>query len=40
MCGRFALFISGDELAKRFQLAEPPLFDPRYNIAPLPPCGP
>jgi putative SOS response-associated peptidase YedK len=34
MCGRFALFASGDELAERFRLAETPLFEPRYNIAP------
>jgi putative SOS response-associated peptidase YedK len=34
MCGRFALFASGDEVAKRFQLAETPLFELRYNIAP------
>ncbi|MHB1424413.1 MAG: SOS response-associated peptidase [Gemmataceae bacterium] len=34
MCGRFALFASGDEVAKRFQLAEAPLLDARYNIAP------
>jgi putative SOS response-associated peptidase YedK len=34
MCGRFALFASGDEVAKRFQLSETPLFEPRYNIAP------
>jgi putative SOS response-associated peptidase YedK len=34
MCGRFALFASGDEVARRFELAETPLFEPRYNIAP------
>jgi putative SOS response-associated peptidase YedK len=34
MCGRFALFASGEEVAERFQLPEPTLFDPRYNIAP------
>lgn len=33
-CGRFALFASGEEVAKRFLLAETPLFEPRYNIAP------
>ena len=32
--GRFNLLASGDELAKRFPLAEAPLFEPRYNIAP------
>jgi putative SOS response-associated peptidase YedK len=43
MCGRFALFASGDEVAERFQLAEAPLFDPHYSIAParrVAPCGP
>jgi putative SOS response-associated peptidase YedK len=34
MCGRFALFAAGDEIAERFQLVEAPLFDPRYNITP------
>lgn len=34
MCGRFALFASGEEVAERFHLPEVPLFDPRYNIAP------
>jgi putative SOS response-associated peptidase YedK len=34
MCGRFALFASGEEVAKRFQLPEPILFEPRYDIAP------
>jgi putative SOS response-associated peptidase YedK len=34
MCGRFALYASGEEVAQRFQLPETPLFDPRYNIAP------
>ncbi len=37
MCGRFALFASADELAQRFQLAETPRLDPRYNIAPSQP---
>ncbi|MGH7169928.1 MAG: SOS response-associated peptidase [Gemmataceae bacterium] len=39
MCGRFALFASGDEVAKRFQLPETPLFEPRYNIAPTQPVA-
>lgn len=39
MCGRFALFAAGDELAKRFQLSEAPLFEPRYNIAPTQPVA-
>jgi putative SOS response-associated peptidase YedK len=34
MCGRFALFASGEEVAKRFQLSELPILDARYNIAP------
>jgi putative SOS response-associated peptidase YedK len=34
MCGRFALFSSGDELAQRFQLPEAPQLDARYNISP------
>lgn len=34
MCGRFALFAAGDELAERFQLPESPLLEARYNIAP------
>jgi putative SOS response-associated peptidase YedK len=34
MCGRFALFAAGDELAERFQVAEAPRLDARFNIAP------
>lgn len=34
MCGRFALFAAGDELAERFRLAEAPVLEPRYNVAP------
>jgi putative SOS response-associated peptidase YedK len=34
MCGRFALFASGEEVAERFQLSEVPLLDARYNVAP------
>ncbi len=34
MGGRFATFASSKEIAKRFQLAERPPFEPRYNIAP------
>jgi putative SOS response-associated peptidase YedK len=34
MCGRFALFASGEELRERYPFAEVPLFEPRYNIAP------
>jgi putative SOS response-associated peptidase YedK len=39
MCGRFGLFASGEEVAARFQLAEAPLFEPRYNIAPTQPVA-
>jgi putative SOS response-associated peptidase YedK len=34
VCGRFALFAAGDELAERFGLAAIPHLDARYNIAP------
>jgi putative SOS response-associated peptidase YedK len=34
MCGRFALFASGDEIAQRFELPEAPLLDARYNVSP------
>jgi putative SOS response-associated peptidase YedK len=34
MCGRFALFASGDELAERFQLPEAPVHDARDNVSP------
>jgi putative SOS response-associated peptidase YedK len=34
MCGRFALFASGEEVVERFRLRESPLFEPRYNVAP------
>jgi putative SOS response-associated peptidase YedK len=38
MCGRFARYASGEDVAQRFQLAEATLFDgPRYNIAPTQP---
>jgi putative SOS response-associated peptidase YedK len=39
MCGRYALFAAGDELAERFQLPETPLLDARYNIAPTQPVA-
>ncbi len=38
MCGRFTLRSSGQALAKHFELAEMPLFEPRYNIAPTQPA--
>jgi putative SOS response-associated peptidase YedK len=34
MCGRFAMFASGEELKERYPFAEASLFEPRYNIAP------
>lgn len=38
MCGRFTLRTSGQAVAKHFELAETPLFEPRYNIAPTQPA--
>ena len=34
MCGRFALTISPEILARHFQLAEPPPISANYNISP------
>ncbi len=34
MCGRFSQGLAGDTIAKAFQLAEVPDWQPRYNIAP------
>jgi putative SOS response-associated peptidase YedK len=34
VCGRFALFAAGNQLAEHFGLAEVPRLDARYNIAP------
>ncbi len=34
MCGRFALFASGEELRERYPFVEVPPAEPRYNIAP------
>jgi putative SOS response-associated peptidase YedK len=39
MCGRFVLFAAGEEVAECFELAEAPLFEPRYNIAPTQPVA-
>lgn len=39
MCGRFALFASSDEVAKRLHLPESSLFESRYNIAPTQPVA-
>ena len=38
MCGRYAFFASANEVAQRFQVPEPTLFEPRYNIAPDATC--
>jgi putative SOS response-associated peptidase YedK len=34
MCGRFAFFASGEDLAAHFDLDQVPTLEPRYNIAP------
>ena len=34
MCGRYTLTASPEVIAEQFDLQEPPLFQPRYNIAP------
>ncbi len=34
MCGRFVLDINGEQLSESFDLSDPILFEPRYNIAP------
>jgi putative SOS response-associated peptidase YedK len=39
MCGRFALFASGEELAERYPFVELPPIEPRYNIAPRQPVA-
>jgi putative SOS response-associated peptidase YedK len=39
MCGRFALFASGDEIAQLCGLAEAPDLAPRYNVAPTQPVA-
>ena len=40
MCGRFALYVTLEELTDFFGLPEPPAhFAPRYNIAPTQPVG-
>ncbi|HJT33942.1 MAG TPA: SOS response-associated peptidase [Pirellulales bacterium] len=38
MCGRFTLRTEPQQVAKHFELAELPLFQPRYNIAPTQPA--
>src|ERR1700682_3664646 len=37
MCGRYTLRTSGKIVAELFALAEEPLFEPRFNIAPTQP---
>lgn len=39
MCGRFTLFSSPEQLAETFDLPEPPILAPRFNIAPTQPVG-
>ena len=34
MCGRFTQTATPDVIAKQFGIRDPPLFAPRYNIAP------
>ena len=34
MCGRFSQTATPDMIAEQFEINEPPLFKPRYNIAP------
>jgi putative SOS response-associated peptidase YedK len=34
MCGRFALYTSGERIAEEFDLAEIPDIRPHYNVAP------
>ena len=37
MCGRFSQTASPEVIAQQFELTDPPLFNPRYNIAPSQP---
>ena len=39
MCGRFTLFSSPEQLAETFDLPQPPILAPRFNIAPTQPVG-
>lgn len=39
MCGRFTLRATGEELARLFELDEPPPLQPRYNVAPTQPVA-
>ena len=37
MCGRITLKAPAGEIAAQFALVEPPLLEPRYNVAPTQP---
>jgi putative SOS response-associated peptidase YedK len=39
MCGRFSQTASPEVLAQQFKITDPPLFTPRYNIAPSQPIA-
>ena len=39
MCGRFSQTASPEVIAQQFELIDPPLFTPRYNIAPSQPIA-
>jgi putative SOS response-associated peptidase YedK len=39
MCGRFTQTASPEVIAQQFDVATPPLFTPRYNIAPSQPIA-
>jgi len=39
MCGRFSQTASPEIIAQQFELTDPPLFAPRYNIAPSQPIA-
>ena len=39
MCGRFTQTASPEVIAQQFDVAVPPLFTPRYNIAPSQPVA-
>ena len=39
MCGRFSQSASPVVLAQQFKITDPPLFTPRYNIAPSQPIA-
>ena len=39
MCGRFSQTASPEAIAQQFELTDPPLFTPRYNVAPSQPLA-